>query len=231
MYLAEMTWPEVREYLKTKDTLLLPLGTCEQHGHHSPLGTDTYEVNAVCEVVSRKYGIVVAPNINYGVHFDVDNDYPGAAMISKTTLQSILKDLSLTWHKQGFKKIIVISVHDVPAHGDAVEELGEPFHLVRASKGDFEHILEKQDSMIHACEAETSLMMYLYPEMIQMSEAVSNEDLTDFIDHLNKGKRFDIDEHSGNIGYATYATSEKGAVIYDAIMEQVFERVDNIIKL
>lgn len=37
MKLADMTWDEVRRYLKKKDSLIIPVGTCEQHGYHLPI--------------------------------------------------------------------------------------------------------------------------------------------------------------------------------------------------
>ena len=41
MRLANMTWPKVESYFKTRDTVLLAIDSIECHGRHLPLGTDT----------------------------------------------------------------------------------------------------------------------------------------------------------------------------------------------
>jgi creatinine amidohydrolase len=120
-----MTWEEVREYLKENNALLIPVGTCEQHGKHSPLGTDSLVVEKICEMLSDKYNVLIAPIINYGIHFDVDSDYPGAASLKAKTIKSIFSELRETWVRQGFKKLIVVTFHGVPEHLETLENLGD----------------------------------------------------------------------------------------------------------
>ena len=43
LVLQEMSWTDVRDYLKANDMVIIPLGSTEQHGPHMPLGTDYYE--------------------------------------------------------------------------------------------------------------------------------------------------------------------------------------------
>ncbi|MBS7636361.1 creatininase family protein, partial [Candidatus Bathyarchaeota archaeon] len=42
-YLGELTWVDVEEFLKVHRTAIVPVGSCEQHGPHLPLDTDTYD--------------------------------------------------------------------------------------------------------------------------------------------------------------------------------------------
>ena len=62
-----------KKYLEDNDSLLIPIGTGEQHGLHLPLCTDTIVAERICDEISEKYGILVAPTINYGVNLPLDN--------------------------------------------------------------------------------------------------------------------------------------------------------------
>lgn len=68
MKLEELTWKEVEEYLKTDKRLIVPIGTCEQHGLHLPLNTDTLVADKLAEYLSQETGILVSPTLNYGIN-------------------------------------------------------------------------------------------------------------------------------------------------------------------
>jgi creatinine amidohydrolase len=59
--LEDLTWKEVAEYLKSNRRLIVPIGTCEQHGPHLPLNTDTLVNEKLAEYLSEKTGILVGP--------------------------------------------------------------------------------------------------------------------------------------------------------------------------
>ena len=72
---------------------------------------------------------------------------------------------------------------------------------------------------MHACEAETSLMLYLYPEKVRMEKAVDEE---------VKFKKFSVRESlvktkSGVFGYPSKATMEKGRKIFERIVSELKE--------
>ncbi len=224
-----MTWEEVRNYLKSNNSLLIPIGTCEQHGLHSPLGTDSFIVEKLCEIISKKYNILIAPTINYGIHFDVDNDYPGAAPIKSETMKSIFRDLRETWVSHGFKKLIVVTFHGVPEHYNTLENLGDNYYLIKASEADISDILEKQETLIHSCEAETSVMLYTNPDLLKMEKAVDANDIDDFMEHLNTNKRFNINKYPGNLGFSTLASKEKGESIFNRLLENIDKRMIEIL--
>lgn len=230
MYLAKMTWEDVGEYLKDNDSLLIPIGTCEQHGYHSPLGTDTFIVDKICKILAAKYDMLIAPSINYGIHFDVDNDYPGVGVLKAETVKAIFADLRENWVNQGFRKLIVVSFHAVPEHYKVLENLGDNYYLVKASEGDISDLLDKQERMIHACEAETSIMLYTYPELMRMDKAVDTEDIAAFQDHLNRKEKFDITRYPGNLGYSTYASSDKGKMILNRLLFYIEQQINEIVK-
>jgi len=68
MLLADMTYIEVERYLENNNGIIIPIGTCEQHGAHLPLNNDILGVEYFAKVMSEKTGLLVAPTVNYGVN-------------------------------------------------------------------------------------------------------------------------------------------------------------------
>ena len=71
MYLAHMNYREVEEYLQTSDTILIPVGSLENHGLHMPLGTDALIPDEIARLIDRKSPLLIAPTINYGATADL----------------------------------------------------------------------------------------------------------------------------------------------------------------
>ncbi|MBQ1240984.1 MAG: creatininase family protein, partial [Lachnospiraceae bacterium] len=71
MFLAKMNYLEVEEYLKKSDTIVIPVGSLENHGKHMPLGTDTMIPDKIAELLDEKSDLLIAPTINYGATDDL----------------------------------------------------------------------------------------------------------------------------------------------------------------
>src|SRR4026208_423001 len=76
--LKEMTPVAVRERLQLRPTLIVPVGTTEQHGPHLPLGCDTIIVERLADDLSSTFGIPRTPTVEYGVHTPA-RPFPGSA--------------------------------------------------------------------------------------------------------------------------------------------------------
>lgn len=228
MKLNLLKYTEIRKYLEKNDSLLIPIGTCEQHGLHLPLCTDTIIAERICDEISEKYGILVAPTVNYGVNLPFDNKImTGTTGITYELLKETLDNITMYWKMQGFIHFFAISCHGDIFHIKALEDCKENLNVVETYDVEQKDLLEKQEFTRHACESETSVMLYLYPEMCDMSVAkdfdISNEEFMPYLEHK---KDQSIDNYIGNVGYSTYATKEKGKVIYD----RMIKNVENIIK-
>ncbi len=74
-----MTWPEIEEYLKTVDTVLLPCGAIEQHGPHLPVDVDFFDARymafKVAEACEEPRPLVL-PTVPFGVSYHHD-DFKG----------------------------------------------------------------------------------------------------------------------------------------------------------
>lgn len=94
-------------------------------------------------------------------------------------------------------------------------------------------MLEKQVCTRHACESETSVMLYLYPELVDMNVAKDFDISMDiFMPYLEHKVDEPIDGYIGNVGYSTLATREKGKVIYekndDKIRKCYKKKIENL---
>lgn len=66
MLLQEIKYSDVEEYLKVKKTVIVPLGSTEQHGLHAPLGTDAITAFEIAKEVGKRTSTIVAPVLSYG---------------------------------------------------------------------------------------------------------------------------------------------------------------------
>ncbi len=221
MKLNQLKYSDIEKYLKTNDSLLIPVGTCEQHGLHLPLCSDTIVAEKMCDDISNKYGILVAPTVNYGVNLPLDDDKTGTSGINYKILKDTVTSIISFWAKQGFKHFFAVSCHGDFFHVRALNDVAN-LVVIEGYDVDIADILKKQVCARHACEAETSVMLYLYPELVDMSLAkdfdVPIEKFLPYLEHKSSKK---ITGYTGNIGYATYATKEKGKLIYSRMLKNL----------
>ena len=69
--------------------LIIPVGTTEQHGPHLPLGCDTTIVERLSDDLSREFGVLRAPTLEYGVNAATMKPFPGTASLSGKTLHRV----------------------------------------------------------------------------------------------------------------------------------------------
>jgi len=108
--IEEMTPEEITEALRTVDTVLVPLGTIEQHGPHLPVGTDVLIPMEIAKRVAEKGKVLVAPPIYYGNSLSME-EMRGVVTITPEALATLLFDLCKSLAKQGFRKIVFLNGH------------------------------------------------------------------------------------------------------------------------
>ena len=84
LFLAEMTNRELEIFLEDYKTVLIPVGSTEQHGPHSPLGTDVLIPQEIARRVAEKIDAVVAPPISYAL------SYPHRGFAGEFSLKMII---------------------------------------------------------------------------------------------------------------------------------------------
>ena len=114
----ELYDPEFRKLIKSKkSTIIIPVGSIEQHGAHLPITTDSDIVTEIASRLAKKCGFIVFPTVNYGISEEHDPFFN--ISLSKQTVSKILKDIDRSLRKnKSLMRIIFLNGH----HGN-VESL------------------------------------------------------------------------------------------------------------
>lgn len=126
MFLARMNPPEVAEYLKKSDTIVIPVGSIENHGLHMPLGTDAMIPEALCRLLDECSDVLIAPTINYGATDDLAA-FPGTVSIGTEGLIALLRAVCDEFYRHGFRHFLLLNGHG--GNNAAIQAVGS--HLYR----------------------------------------------------------------------------------------------------
>jgi creatinine amidohydrolase len=208
--------------------LIVPVGTCEQHGPHLPLGCDSIIIDRLADELSAEFGVLRAPTLEYGVNVDTDRGFVGNASVRKKTLHRMLNDLIDEWESTGIGEFIVLTAHEHDPHLEALATLitsGARVRVVDIFAVDFADLLEGQTEPMHGDEVDTSLMLYLAPELVEMGLAEDYMMDRESLRRYRRGWLRVPKDSPGSIGRPTLASSEKGRAIYERIHTVVRQRV------
>ncbi len=227
--LDELSWIDVAAHLARDPRLLIPVGALEQHGPHLPLGTNVLIARRFAADLSREFGILRAPTVHYGVNVKTDRAFAGTASLTPKTLHRALNELLAAWESHGVREFIVLTAHRHEPHMDALATLITRRARVRVLQiwdVDVSDLLTQQDAVLHAGEAETSVMLYLYPGLVRMDRARDFELSPDEFRRYMRGRLPAPPPGSaGAVGRPTAATAETGAAIYQRIMDAICRAV------
>jgi creatinine amidohydrolase len=244
---GNLTWEELKDVAGRGRVAIVPIGAMEQHGRHLPLNTDNYIVSHLCYEVGRRIPdeVVVLPVVPFA--FDAHHmHFPGAITIQWDHVIRYLLDVLLSITRHGFTRIVVVSGHGVnpPYMAVAANEVHYRTGAMCASLfwgaliGAMDDLRESPTpgGMAHACELETSVVMFL-------DEARVRRDRVDREMGFEQTQRIWMDigvpgsgVHLGEIwwsgfsktgvaGDATVASAEKGRQIFERAARNFVEFV------
>ncbi|MCX7913022.1 MAG: creatininase family protein [Thermodesulfovibrionales bacterium] len=235
MYLLErITMVEFERYLQNTKTIVFPFGTIEEHGSHLPLNTDSLIIQEALLLASKRKSFFLAPLINYGVCTST-KDHPGTITISADTLRRLAADLVIDSYRKGLRNFLLISGHGGSIHLSALRETAEiiveqypdikiavftPYDILYKELAE---IIETPNDS-HAGEIETSIVLYLYPELVKgLSEP----------EYPQLPKPFIVKEKlkywpGGVWGDPKRATAEKGKKAINLIADKIISVIEEI---
>jgi creatinine amidohydrolase len=242
--LYKLTRPEVEEYLKKNDTVLVPLGSTEQHGKHMAVDTDAYTAQEISLRVAEKTGVLVAPVISYG-YSPHHMNFAGSITLTFQTLINVLKEVCGSLIHHGFKKLVIMNAHggNTAPIRQALKEIemetGVRVYsvMVYPSPNGFGAEGTKvltQEGGGHACESETSVGLEL-GHRILVDKAEKWKPEYSSIDPKYRGKvaaayMFDEVTSIGSLGDPTLATKEKGKILVDSVVADLAEFIEDLKK-
>jgi len=248
--LAALSWEEVSEMEKEKQTILFPLGSVEQEGTHLPLGVDTYVAEAVANAAAKESDAMVGPSLPVG-YSEWFFEFEGVISLKMETVLTILREYCSSLISYGFRKFIFVNGHagNTPAVDVVARELirkyddvkivmASVWQIANAFAKDMDELKEKK--FTHAGEVMTSVMLHLYPESVDMNRAKAEFVRSPRPPFLNKSSLgpaefkgipisfYDRTKNlteSGTMGDPTAATAEKGEIIFNRIKSYLVEMV------
>ncbi|MTD14239.1 creatininase family protein [Nakamurella sp. YIM 132087] len=232
--------PDLGALLAAGSVPLLPFGAFEQHGPHLPLSTDTIMARALAERLCPVVDGVLLPAVEYGQTTGNDG-FPGTLSLSFDTVRAIAGDLISALHRQGARALVIVNGdfgNRAPlalAARDAKERNGFPV-LVLNYPGMTEAFAAIGTSrpagfgLHHADELETSIVLAVAPEAVDMSRAVAEYPVfpPDFPD-----AEYGMAElgATGVFGDPTHATAEKGEALLDALTAAAARLIGDFLRL
>ncbi len=228
----EMSWPEFEAHTKKINFAILPVGAIEQHGPHLPMGTDVIIGEYLAEKLALATGAFLLHSLAYTPSFSC-RYYPGTVRVSDDTFTSELIEIAESLYVHGIETIYVFLSHlGAAAACKAAERkclLTSKVRLVNLLLPGYQEALDKfcrserwHRTYVHAEEYETSALLAIRPDLVDMSKAVKEYPE---IDPLLGPVSIPWNEFStsGVVGDATVATAETGQAILDHILNKSVE--------
>lgn len=176
----DVTMPGFEALRQKTRTVILPVGSLEEHGPHLPLGTDTFHALELARRVAKLRAVVIAPPLFYGICRST-REHPGTVSLSGDALRALLVDLGREFYRQGWRHLVFLSGHAGGTHISAIVEAAERLlaELPEAKLAVvnllelLREVLAEKPSLIHtrgdshAGEVETAIMMAAYPHLVK----------------------------------------------------------------
>lgn len=231
MEMQKLTYLEVKEQIEKTPIAILPIGTVEAHGPHLPVGTDNYLAERMAKKVAEKMDALVLPTFSYGQVWSLRN-VPGSINVSNEHLIGVLTDIGKSLYKFGIRYFVIINSHlgNMVAIKEAARKLYDEqrdlkvFYFIYPGTAQITKEVRQSKPMpggyFHACEIETSYMLYLAPEYVWMDKALDDfPDLPEDFEYTPTP--WDDITDTIVLGSAKLATREKGQKIIDTAIETI----------
>ena len=181
VFLGEMTNPEVETFLREHETVIVPIGSTEQHGPHGPLLTDVLIPQEVARRVAPQVGAVVAPPINYALSYP-HVGFTGVVHIRVPTFMSLVEDVCVSLAAIGFLRIVLLNGHYdntyAIAYACATARERLPDSVVAYPINYWDGMTAEESAEyfgpttgLHANRGETSAVMAIDPRLVDIDNA------------------------------------------------------------
>jgi len=243
IYFSDQSWPKLKEAVEKNTLIIFPIGQTEEHGMHLPVKTDAFIAEKIAEKVAEKIKneipVLVMPTVWSGYSMKAVTRWPGTIRLKPETFMNMVFDICGSLIEMGFRKIMLIS-----SHGNhtgmlraVVRKIADEYSVYMAltfpvlmAKERFEEVSRAgKAGSCHAGEYETSLMLYLAEELVEMEKAISEDKIAYFPKFYSDKIYFSIwgiqKSGTGAYGDPTVATKETGEKIMDATVKNYVEFV------
>jgi creatinine amidohydrolase len=185
MELAKSTWKQVEKYLKSSQTVIIPIGSTEQHGPTGIFCTDYIIPERIAIEAGKRTGTLVTPAISFGMS-NHHLAFAGTISLNPTTLMKVVEDVVNSLYKGGFRRFLFVN-----GHGGNNNTLDATFSEIRDKYPDarlqliswykLSAVHKKAEKLFgdregsHSTPSEISATMHIFPGLLEKAPKFNPE--------------------------------------------------------
>lgn len=227
-----LNWIEAEAWFADDPVIVIPLGAAaKEHGPHLPLNNDAIIANWLADEIMQRLPVVVAPLINASF-YPAFTDYPGSISLRLETARDLIVDTCNSLAGFGLSRFYVLNTGLSTLRPLAqVSQLLEPairfdYLELDAALRNLPAGLLQQSYGSHADEHETSLMLHIAPQVVDMNRAL--DDGAEGEGRLSRSRGQGTWSASGVYGQASLASNDKGRVIAEVLLQQCLDEIGRL---
>ncbi len=220
MKYEELLPHQIEKILEEAPVAYIPWGALEWHGRHLAIGNDAIKAAAICERVADRTGGVVLPPVYFGYQTMKRKGFRHTLEIKEAPVRALAYDLLRGLESEDFKVVVILTGHYGSRHLAALKGVGEKFGKGKEIRvwvlAEYEVVTDLGYTGDHAAKWETSILMHLRPDLVDMGQLSA-----------------DLDEKLEGVGGddpREHASPEVGQKIVEAIVERMAKRVTNLLQ-
>lgn len=239
VFLSHQTWTDARKLLSDTTIVVIPLGaSAKEHGPHLQLRNDHLMAEYLTKRIARTQRVAIYPTLNYH-YYPSFLEYAGSTSLQLETATNLVIDIVRVISAHGPRKFYVLNTGvstlvPLKAAKEALAKQGImlTYTDILTVAGEAEKKVKQQTAGTHADEIETSMMLYIHPETVDMTKAAKDIPASDgpgplTLDPNNTNGRY---SPTGIYGDATLATADKGRIVVEAMVEGINKEINALRK-
>ena len=237
VFLEDISWTKAREILNGESMIIIPLGAgSKEHGPHLPLSTDFIQAEGIKNKLALERKVIIAPTVNYGF-YPAFLKYAGSTSVTFATGTDMILQLVRSLAGYGPRRFYVINIGvsttpTLVAAASILADEGILLYYSRYDRPNFDNTeknIRTQEFSGHADELETSNILSLRSDLVNMSKAVNDSSIKNKTGVMTPvALDGGILNTSGINGYASLGTKEKGIQSINAFAKEIIREVDSI---
>lgn len=215
------------------DTAIIPVGSVEQHSSHLPIGTDFLYAKSLAEKAAEKFDALLLPALPISTCYE-HKGKKGSVWMRPITFYQMIQDICMCLHSQGINKIVFIAGHggifvgppavrEINATNDDLQVVWVNPLVAEGAK----EILESNEMEIHSGESETSVMLYLYEELVKKDLMKNNDCVPPYPQSFLNCASIHTFSTTGAWGRPSLATKEKGEKLFNLAVEETVKYIND----
>lgn len=234
--IKDLTWMEAKKLLTDSSIVMIPLGAAsKEHGPHLPLKNDWIMAEYLRNRIAKESDVIIYPTINYH-YYPAFLQYAGSTSLSLETATNMVVDLCRVISAHGPKKFYILNTGVstlVPLRiaSKKLESQGilMTFTDILNVAKEAEEKVKQEKAGTHADEIETSMMLYIAPQTVNMKKAAKDIPERDGPGPLTPYQNAEgVYSPTGIYGDATLATRHKGEIVVEAMVRGIRQEIQKL---